>query len=117
MIFPTPAGSDPSGVTTSMTLTVTCSSHTGYQVGLDDGKNFDGATRRMRGGPTHSDYIGYGLYKNASYSTPWGNTKGNDTVTGTSSTQTFTVYGKINPNQGHVNQGDYFDAVTVYVYY
>jgi spore coat protein U-like protein len=117
MTFPTPTGGDPSGATATTTLTVSCTSHTGYQVGLDNGKNVDGTTRRMRGGPTHSDYISYGLYKDSSYGTSWGNAKGTDTVTGTSNPQTFTVYGKVNANQGTPAPGNYFDAVTVYVYY
>jgi spore coat protein U-like protein len=113
------ANGDPSGATATATVTVACTSHTGYQVGLDNGKNFDGTSRRMRGGPTHSDYIGYGLYRNPAYTSPWGNTTGagGNTVTGTASQQTFTIYGKVNANQGTVGAGDYFDAVTVYVYY
>ncbi|HKT40976.1 MAG TPA: spore coat U domain-containing protein [Rhodanobacteraceae bacterium] len=119
LTFPTPAGGDPSGATATTTLQVSCTSHTGYQVGLDNGKNFDGSNRRMRGGPTNSDYISYGLYQNSGNTIPWGNTPGTggNTVTGTSSNQTFTVYGKVNTGQGAVSAGDYFDAVTVYVYY
>lgn len=119
LIFPTPANGDPSNTTASTTLMVACTNHTGYQVGLDNGKNYDGANRRMRGGPTNSDYISYGLYQNSADTIPWGNTTGvgGNTVTGTASTQTFTVYGKVNANQGMPAGGDYFDAVTVYVYY
>lgn len=119
MAFPTPANGNPSGTTSSANLTVTCTLHTGYQVGLDNGKNFDGTNRNMRGGPTNSYTISYGLYQDSAYSKPWGNTTGTggNTVTGTSSTKTFTVYGKINANQGMPAAGNYFDAVTVYVYY
>lgn len=125
LTFPT-AGGDPSSTTSSTTLMVTCTAHTGYQIGLDNGKNWDGATRRMRGGPTYSDYIGYGLYQDNNYTIPWGNTRGSDTVTGDSSNcrtgpsqqnNTFCVYGKVNANQGMPAPGNYFDAVTVYVYY
>lgn len=120
MAFPTPVNGNPSGATSSTTLTVTCTLHTGYQVGLDNGKNFDGTTRRMRGGPTYSDYIGYGLYQDSGDTIPWGNQAGTggNTRTGTSSTQTFTVYGKVNPTTPAMPAaGNYFDAVTVYVYY
>lgn len=119
LTFPTPAGGDPSGVTATTTLTVTCTNHTGYEVGLDNGKNWDGSSRRMRGGPTHSDYVGYGLYQDSNNTVPWGNTPGNNgnTVTGTSSTENFTVYGQVNTSQGMPAGGDYFDAITVYVYY
>lgn len=119
LVFPTTAG-DPSGATASTTLTVQCTgSHTGYQIGLDNGQNYDGTNRRMRGGPTISNYVSYGLYQNSNYTTPWGNTTGTggNTVTGTSNPQTFTVYGKINAGQGRTVPGNYFDAVTVYVYY
>jgi spore coat protein U-like protein len=108
---------DPSNASATTTVTVACSRHTGYRVGLDNGKNFNGTTRRMRGGPTHNDYVPYGLYRDTGCTVPWGNTDGIDTVTGTSSTQDFRVCGKVPPNQGMLPDGDYFDAVTVYVYY
>ncbi|KZC20432.1 MULTISPECIES: Csu type fimbrial protein [Rhodanobacter] len=107
---------DPSNATATTTLTVSCVNETGYRVGLDNGKNWDGTTRRMRGGPTHSDYVPYQLYR-GNCSTKWGNTDGTDTQTGTQPSQMFTVCGKIPPGQGSATPGDYFDAVTVYVYY
>lgn len=70
----------------------------------------------MRGGPTLSNYIGYGLYQNSG-NTAWGNTQETNTVTGTSNPQTFTVYGEINVGQGALPPGNYFDVVTVFVYY
>ena len=115
--FGTATTGDPSNATASTTVTVACSRHTGYRVGLDTGKNYDGSTRRMRGGPTHSDYVPYELYRDSNCTLPWGNTDGTDTQTGSAQTQDFTVCGKIPPNQGMPPAGDYFDAVTVYVYY
>jgi len=113
-----PVTPTPSGVTGTATLTVNCNDgDTGYKVGLDNGKNYDGSNRRMRGGPTNSDYISYGLFQDSNDTIPWGNTVGSNTQTGTSKTQTFTVYGKVNTGQGAPPAGTYFDAVTVYVYY
>jgi spore coat protein U-like protein len=107
---------DPSGYTATTTLTVACNFHGGYRVGLDNGKNFQSGSRNMRGGPTHSDYIAYELYRDGGYVDVWGNTDGTDTVPDNSN-GTYTVYGKIAPNQGMPAGGNYFDAVTVYVYY
>lgn len=115
--FGVAATGDPSNATASTTITVACSGHTGFRVGLDNGKNYYGNTRRMRGGPMHNNYVPYILYRDPGCTLPWGNTDGTDTVTGTSSTQVFNVCGKIPPNQGMQPDGDYFDAVTVYVYY
>lgn len=112
-----PPKADPSGAIASTTLTVSCNGNdTSYQVGLDNGQNVSGSTRRMRGGPTFSNYVSYGLYQDPSYKAPWGNTKKTRRV-GTSSTQTFTVYGQVNPGQSATPIGDYFDLVTVFVYY
>jgi len=108
---------DPSNATATTMITVACSRHTGYRVGLDNGKNYNGDTRRMRGGPMHNDYVPYGLYRDTNCTVPWGNTDGTDTVTGNTSSQDFRVCGKIPPNLGMLPDGDYFDAVTVYVYY
>ncbi len=115
--FGVAATGDPSNATATTTLTVACNRHTGYRVGLDTGKNYDGTTRRMRGGPTHSDYVPYALYSGINCTLPWGNTDGTDTQTGSTATQDFVVCGKIPPNQGMPPAGDYRDAVTVYVYY
>lgn len=118
LTFLTPANGDPSAVTASTQLTVNCTDgDIGYQVGLDNGKNWNGTSRRMRGGPTHSDYISYGLYQDSGNTITWGNTYNSDTQVGTTSTQLFTVYGQVNAGQGMPAAGNYFDAVTVYVYY
>lgn len=120
LTFPpvTSTGLNTSSATASTTLTVQCTgNHTGYQVGLDNGQNFNG-TRRMRGGPTFSNYINYGLYQDPQYQTAWGNNVGSNTVTGTANPQTFTVYGSVpaNPTASYP-AGNYFDVVTVFVYY
>lgn len=112
------ATSTPSNQTATTTLTVACTdNHTGYEVGLDAGKHAAGGQRRMRGGPTDDDYIPYSLYQDSAHATEWGNDKGTDTVTGNSSTHTFTVYGEVGSGLGMPPPGEYRDAVTVYVYY
>ncbi|SEI64603.1 Csu type fimbrial protein [Frateuria terrea] len=121
LVFPTPVNGDPSNTTATATLTVTCNGfftqHTGYRVGLDNGLHYSGNVRHMLGGPTHSDLIGYQLYQDGGNNTVWGYTDQIDTQTSQQGTKTFTVYGKVEPNQGLPPAGDYFDVVTVYVYY
>lgn len=113
-----PGTSTPSGTNGNTTLTVNCADGgTNYRVGLDEGKNYSGSSRRMRGGPSNSDYISYSLYQKADHTIPWGNTPGTDTQTGISKSQTFIVYGQVSAAQGAPPAGEYFDAVTVYVYY
>lgn len=110
----------PSNSAAQTTLTVTCTNKTKFRVGLDNGKNYDGTNRRMRGGPTHNNFISYGLYQDSNHATPWGNIDGTDTAVPqpkNSTGQPFTIYGQIKPGQGSPPPGDYFDAVTVYVYY
>lgn len=115
--FGTVAG-DPGGLATSTLLEVDCATHSGYRVGLDEGKNATGGTRRMRGGPAHDNYVAYQLCQDPGCARPWGNDDGTgNVVTGTQGSQAFRVYGRIPPNQGLPPPGDYFDAVTVYVYY
>jgi len=110
------ANGDPSGLTATTTLTVACNFHNGYRVGLDNGKNYQNGSRQLRGGPTHSDYVAYQLYRDSGFNNVWGNTDGTDTQPSNAS-DSYTVYGRIAANQGMPAGGDYFDAVTVYVYY
>ena len=49
-------------VTSSTTVALSCPLNTSWKVNLDQGMNYDGATRRMRKG---ADYIAYELYKPA----------------------------------------------------
>lgn len=50
------------GVTRSTTVNPSCSLNTTWNVGSDQGLNYDGTSRRMRNG---TDYIDYKLYQNA----------------------------------------------------
>ncbi len=96
------------------TLSVTCTSGTTYNVGLDQGAG-SGATvaARKMTGPA-SATINYGLYQNAALTTVFGNTVGSNTVagTGTGAAQTITVYGQV-PIQASPAPGAYADTVNV----
>lgn len=98
------------------TISVTCTSTTPFNVGLDAGTT-SGATvsnRRMSDGNGHT--LNYGLYRDSGYSTNWGDTVGNDTETGTGSgtSQSLTVYGQVPGGQSAV-PGRYTDTITVIV--
>src|SRR3546814_12002563 len=76
-------------------MTAKCTSTTSYQIGLDNGSNASGNTRRMRRASSCS-YISYELYSNTGRTLRWGNTLKVDRVsaTGAGTAQLFTVYGK-----------------------
>lgn len=90
-----------SAVNQQTTLSVTCTNTTTYNVGLDPGSvsGSSVSSRPLAGtasGNT-STTVGFQLYQNAGHSTPWGNTVGTDTVSGTGNgtAQTLTVYGQV----------------------
>lgn len=99
------------------TLSVTCTSTTPYNVGLNAG-TATGATvtNRMMTGPSGA-LLKYSLYSNSAYSTNWGNSSPTWVGgTGTGSAQTLTVYGQIPANQSAVS-GAYTDTITATVNY
>ena len=95
-------------------LSLQCTSGTGYTVALDGGLSgaTDPTARKMTMG---SQTITYGLYQNNARSAPWGPqaTLGG---TGTSSTQTIPVYGRV-PVQATPAVGTYSDTIVVSVTY
>ncbi len=99
------------------TVSVTCTSGASYQVGLNGGLTgaVDPTQRKMEFGVNQ---ITYGLYQDASRSTPWGNTLLVDTLagTGTGVAQSLTVYGRIPPQTTPV-PGAYSDTIVVTVTY
>lgn len=99
----------------STTLNVTCTSGTGYNVGLNQGAG-PGATVAARKMSNGGNSLVYSLYQEASYSSVWGNSIGSNTVsnTGTGAVQTLTVYGQIAASQS-VPPGSYSDTITVTV--
>ena len=107
-------------LTSTATVTATCSNTTPYNLGLNAG-TASGATVTTRGmfvSGTPAVVLNYGLYSNSSRTTNWGMTIGTDTVTGTGSgaAQPFTVYGLIPAGQ-LVAPGSYTDTITVTITY
>jgi spore coat protein U-like protein len=98
------------------TLQPKCTSGTPYNVGLDKGLNGSSVTaRQMKAGPA---LINYSLFSNSGHTTNWGNTVGTDTVsgTGTGSSQSLTVYGRI-PSQTTPSPATYTDTIVVTLTY
>lgn len=100
------------------TLQTTCTSGTPYKIGLDNGQNASGTTRRMIGPP--GEYAVYELYRDSGRTQRWGNdtVNGTDTVndTGNGLAKTNTIYGRV-AAQATPAPGSYSDTITVYVTY
>lgn len=111
------------GTTTSLTndlnsssaIQLECPSNTQWQLGLSNGVNAVGTTRRMR---NQSSYVRYELYQDTARTKRWGNTANADTYTGTGGATTIVVpvYGKV-PAQNDVPAGAYNDTITVTLSY
>lgn len=97
-------------------LTVNCTNGSTYNIGLDNGQNYNATTRRMKA--TGSNYVSYGLFQDAGHTTAWGATIGTDTKagTGTGTNQTYTVYGLV-PNVSGAPAGNYVDTVVATLTY
>jgi spore coat protein U-like protein len=99
------------------TLSVTCTSTTPYNVGLNAGTSTGATvtTRRMTNG---ANTLQYTLSSDAAHSVNIGQTIGTDTIAGTGngSVQTITIYGQILANQ-YVVPGVYSDTVTATITY
>lgn len=98
-------------------ISLSCTGRTLWNVGLDNGQNASGSTRRMRLG-TSDSYVDYELYRDPARTQRWGTTINTDTLpgTGTGNPQTVTVYGRVPAGQA-VPAGSYRDTVTVTVTY
>lgn len=100
------------------TISVTCTSGTSYNVGLNAG-TATGATitKRSMTGPA-GVLIGYKLFSNSGYTLNWGNAVGTDTVAGrgTGISQPLTVYGQIPAGQT-TSLGTYTDTITATITY
>lgn len=93
----------------------TCTNRAAYQIGLDNGKNASGTTRRMTDG---TRFVTYQLFTDSGRTVRWGNMLNVDTATGTGSgaEQTLTVYGRV-PTQAALQAGAYSDIITVTITY
>jgi spore coat protein U-like protein len=98
-------------------LGVRCTGGTPYTVGLDGGLSGGPPTaRRLTKG---SEFITYGLYRDAGRTQPWGDLSLPATVaagTGTGAVQNFTVFGRV-PPQATPSAGAYADTIAVTVTY
>ena len=111
------AGPLVANVDQTATITVTCTTGAGYNVGLDGGgagaANIN--ARRMING---TNQVGYQLYSDSARTTVWGTTIGTNTVAGTGNgaAQTLSVYGRV-PPQTTPPAAVYNDTVNVTVTY
>ena len=105
-----------SAATSTSMVSVTCTTATPYNVGLDKGTNGSSVTARLMKAGTNT--LPYALYSDVSRTVNWGNTVGTDTVAGTGAgiLQNVTVYGSV-PAGAAVPAGAYTDTVTVTVTY
>lgn len=121
MDFGSNAGALASAIDRTSTIGLTCIRRTAYTVGLDNGSNASGTTRRMRHVTATGSLIAYELYRDSARSQRWGNTINVDTVagTGTGAAQTLTVYGRALPGSGTTlpASGEHRDVVTVTITY
>jgi len=108
-----------SAVSSSTTISVTCSNTTPYTLGLSAGSGAGSTTssRYMSGAGASPATVKFDLFQ-SSGGANWGNTPGTDTLagTGTGSTQTLTVYGRV-PQQATPMPDRYVSTVTATVYF
>jgi spore coat protein U-like protein len=102
----------------SVTLTVTCTDTTAFEIALDDGTTAGGsiATRKMISAALAT--LDYELYSDAGRTTNWGETAATDTVadTGDGLSNPFPIYGRIVAGQ-YPAPGNYSDTVRATVSY
>ena len=94
----------------SSTVSVTCTIGTAYTVVIT-GSNDSGAQRRVMS--TNAMYLNYNLYRDSSYTLPWGTVS----KSGTGSTVSETVYGVMPSGQPILSGGSWNDLATVTVTY
>ncbi len=104
-------------VTSTSTITSSCTKGTPYQIGLNNGLHAVGNQRRMKAGD--GAFIHYELYKDASRSQRWGSALNTaETLAGvaTGVAQNASVYGTVVPQAG-LKAADYKDTITVTITY
>ena len=102
------------------TLEVNCTNGTPYTIGMNPGANATSTTaaadnRRMSDGA--SNFVAYGLYRDAGRQNFWGEAIGTDTLagTGTASAQAIPVYGRVPSTDAPA--GSYGDTVIATITY
>lgn len=105
--------------TTTNTVSVTCTTGTQYEIGMSNGSSGGtGPTARLMKNVATAQAVTYGIYRDAARTSPWGNTAGTNTQTGTGNglVQPYTGYGLI-PVQPTPPALLYSDSVVVTVTY
>ena len=95
------------------TIQLRCPAGTPWRVGLDNGSNAAGNTRRMAG--PNGNYLRYELYRDAQRTQRWGGkaiATDNSIGAGTNAMQSLTVHGRV-PAQATPAAGSYSDTVTI----
>ena len=101
-------------VTASGQLMLKCTPSASYAIALSNGNNGTGPTaRKMILG---SAAITYGLYKDAGFAGPWGDTGGTTTTGSGNGANSFTVFGRV-PAQATPAAGTYNDTIIVTITY
>ena len=116
-----------SQLTSTGTITVTCSQDRPYNVTLDRGLNLQGGIRGLRdiNSQTFAVALQYFLYKDSALTQEWGDSgfAGTYTLgtsvpgTGTGSPQTLTIYGKLLADQLGAAPGTYTDTVVATLFF
>ncbi len=93
------------------TIAVTCVNLTPYTIALNAGTG-SGATTALRKLTSGANTLNYTINRDVARTQTWGSTIGTDTVagTGSGSSQTIQVYGRI-PGSQTLNVGSYTDTV------
>ncbi|HEX3116195.1 MAG TPA: spore coat U domain-containing protein [Bradyrhizobium sp.] len=109
-----------SNLDATATISAQCNVSMPYSIGMDNGSNASGSQRRMKQGA--ANFINYNLYTDSGRSSAWTSTTSTTsctggagtciTGTGTGSTQTITVYGRVPPQTSQA-PGTYTDTVLI----
>jgi spore coat protein U-like protein len=96
------------------TISITCSTGTHYDVGLDDGLNSDAGARNMSDG---SNNLNYEIYTDSGKTTPWNST---NLVSGDATSSSTAIdlvgYGTLTAGQD-VPEGSYSDTIVATISY
>ncbi len=97
---------------------VTCTPGLAVSIALDYGIHNGSSARRYMENSATSTTLGYQLYQDASYSNVWGTGEQAYSIASfPSTTQTYTVYGRLYAVSGLPAAGTYSDTVTVTLTY
>ena len=112
-----------SATNASANVSVTCTSGSPYSIGMDNGANASGSQRRMKSG---TNFLNYNLYVDSGLTNAWTTASSSTTCstanscylgTGSGSTQTVPVYGRMPAVGSAPPPGTYSDTVTMTITY